>query len=232
MRNKKVIIATLGYKGSGKDTTAMILSDHGFMRFAFADTLKDMVSEQYSIPREDMDKPDAKEKPILTLPVDPKDEYSKMLADFFLPEFRDQEGNQPYAQKRPLFTIGDEPATRLYHTPRSILITEGSTKRFVTSKYWVQRVLSQIDSLAHTGFVITDLRYRSELEQIKSFCDTKDIEFLTFRILREPPKSEDPSERNLDGFKADYDIDNTGNVGQLMYRVERALENIHMRMSF
>ena len=90
------IVALSGWKGSGKDTLANYLVDrYGFKRLAFADPLKDMVSEEYGIPRSHLDDPAFKEKPILSLPISPRDAFSRHIHDFLIGEFRKADGTPP-----------------------------------------------------------------------------------------------------------------------------------------
>ena len=57
------ILAFSGWKGSGKDEAANFLVEkHNFIRVGFADILKDMVSEAYSIPRNYFENRELKDK--------------------------------------------------------------------------------------------------------------------------------------------------------------------------
>lgn len=57
----RTVIMLSGYMQSGKDTVGRILVENfGFARFAFADTLKDDVSNIYGIPRGSLDTPEGK----------------------------------------------------------------------------------------------------------------------------------------------------------------------------
>jgi hypothetical protein len=190
-----MIVCLSGWKRSGKDTAAdLLVSDFNFKRVAFADSLKDMVAEQYGISRKSLDDQSLKESPIFKLPVDPKDPFSKMITDYMNPEFRsDAEG-------------------KLYWTPRALAILEGSVKRSVNSKYWTSRALSQIgpSDLA----VVTDLRYKSEAAQVREYADTMGVKSLIIRINRfDTSPSQDPSERDMDDF-LDFDtvIENRGTI--------------------
>ena len=48
----KQVIGLVGFKGSGKDTAAMVLNHHGYQKEAFAAPLKDVISEVFSWDRE------------------------------------------------------------------------------------------------------------------------------------------------------------------------------------
>lgn len=217
------VLALSGWKKSGKDTAAeYLVKEYGFVRFGFADVLKDMVAEQYDIPREHCDDPAYKEKAITTLPVNPQDEFSKMIASFMYKEFRDLEGNIPE---------GPDNLAGSYWTPRALCILEGSVKRSANSSYWVQRVISKIKKLNSTeakisGVVISDLRYKSEVAQLKeAFKDVRE-DLIPIRINRfETSPSTDPSERDLDDYEFDITIDN---VNGSIYNLYKNLDQIMM----
>lgn len=46
------IVGILGFKGSGKDTAAQALVDDGYVKYAFADPVKDIVATMFDWPRE------------------------------------------------------------------------------------------------------------------------------------------------------------------------------------
>lgn len=50
-----LIIMLSGYMGSGKDTVGKLLKGHGFIRYAFADIMKDEVARLYKIDRSSLD---------------------------------------------------------------------------------------------------------------------------------------------------------------------------------
>ena len=91
-----MVICFGGFKGSGKDSLAnYLIEKHNAVRVALADPLKDTVSDMFGIDRISLDDPKRKESPILTMPVDPKDDFSKMIAKFMFKEFRTADGTQP-----------------------------------------------------------------------------------------------------------------------------------------
>src|ERR1700740_2074934 len=87
------VVAISGWKRSGKDTAAEVLIKEGYKRVGFADPLKDMVAEEYSIPRSYCDDPKFKEQPLLNLPVIPKDGFTLNIAKMMFKEFRTREGH-------------------------------------------------------------------------------------------------------------------------------------------
>jgi hypothetical protein len=202
-----MIICISGWKHSGKDSSAEILiKEKGFERLAFADALKDKVSEDYSIPRHFLDSQVLKESPLFSLPVEPKDKFSEMITAFMAKEFRNHTGK--------LAAEGEQ----AYWTPRALAILEGSVKRSVNSKYWVDRTLGKVDK--SQNYVITDLRYRSEAELVKAFCKNNGIELKIVRISRfDSSPSDDPSERDLDSYTFDRVIENKGTVEDLQNKI-------------
>lgn len=200
---KYKIIALSGWKQSGKDTVANYLVENaGYIRLGFADILKDMVAEQYKIPRTWCDNPEYKELPLDKYRINPQDGFSQMIADFMQKEFKEFGGHK-------------------YWTPRALCILEGSIKQSVNSGYWVQKVVDYIKefSEAHSNtpeickFVISDLRYRSEVDQLREAFGDK---LLTCRINRfEDSPSNDPSERDLDKHEFDSSINNIGTLEEL-----------------
>jgi len=203
-----IIIAFSGKKQSGKDTAAArLIEHHGFKRLAFADVLKDMTAEQYSIPREWFDDPERKEIALTQFPIGPREQFSEMIARFMQREFAYREG-------------------LLYWTPRALLILEGSVKRSVSSQYWVSKVIEKIrtyeDDCART--VVSDARYVAEIEHLReAFGD----ELLTWRINRPelPVVSTDPSECDLDDYQFDFITENAGTVEEFLSQIHRTFVN-------
>lgn len=208
------VIALSGWKQSGKDTVADYLGkEYSFKRFGFADILKDMVAEQYDIPRNSLDDPALKEQPLRQYPVKTQDAFSEMIHSFMQKEFAEVKEE-----------FGDSLEFVKCWTPRALAILEGSVKRSANSAYWVQRVVNKIneenDSVSDVeNFVISDLRYRSEVEQLrKAFGDN----LITVRINRfDDSPSSDPSERDLDNAPFDFTLDNKGTLEELLAKVEK-----------
>ncbi len=247
------IFALSGYKQSGKDTCANHLISKGFIRVSFADPLKDMVSKTYNIPRNYLDDPKYKEMPLEQYPVIPKDKFTLELSKILYGEFKTINGHRPSdyhidVSNTFLGVIGKD-LVQLYWSPRSLAILEGSVKRTVTTNYWVETAIKQIQSKEWSGFpiekgwskedidkkyqemkdynnklnfVISDLRYRSEIEQLKAAFG-KDL--ITVRINRfDSCASEDPSERELDNSKFDIVIENKGSVEDLYSKLEELVK--------
>lgn len=222
------LVALSGWKGSGKDTLANYLVErHGFKRLAFADELKDMASQEFNIPRSHFDDPRFKEKPILLMPVDPKDPFSSHIHNFLLGEFRRIDGTPapcPYIQAdgSSLITSVMNTHGQLYWTPRAVAIFKGSSNRALMNNYWVQRTIDQIRKDPGSRFVISDLRFRSESEQLVNFVGKENITFV--RVERfSRSSSEDPSERDMDSFSFDAYVQNRSSKEDSFAALELAL---------
>jgi len=204
------VIALSGWKRSGKDTVAeYLVKDKGFVRLGFADVLKDMVSEQYNIPREWCDDPEFKEKPIKYMPVDSEDDFAEMIHSFMHKELNSG-----------------------YWTPRTLCILEGSVKRAARSDYWTKKVIDKIFSIdsnkqldnTEALVVISDLRFQSEIKQLKQAFGE---DLITLRINRfDEPSSNDPTERDLDKYEFDKIVENKSTIINLIKNVDNILEGL------
>jgi hypothetical protein len=221
------LIAISGWKQNGKDTLAdYLIAKHGATRVSFADPLKDLAAAEYGIPREDLDLPSRKEQPILSMPVDPQDAFSRMLSEFMFKEFRDAGGAQPtefdYVQGK-FQGINQGSYTQLFWTPRALAILKGSSNRAVRSDFWVAQAIK----LANTKegiVVISDLRYKSELKQMRDAFGDK---MTTLRVQRyDTSPSSDPSERDLDDGVFDFHVENKGTLEELYAKMEAILAQI------
>lgn len=196
MSKKPVIILLSGWKRSGKDTAADILTkEFGFKRLGFADPLKDLVSDLFGIKRHAMDAAELKEQPIMYMPVDPKDSFSYNVTQFMSKEFKVEEPPHPVT---PL---------KKYWTPRALCILVGSTMRSVNPNFWVEKALAQVQPGGL--YVIADCRYKNEIDIVKRV----DAQVVTVRIERfDTSPSDDPSERDLDNYLFDKVINNRHSI--------------------
>lgn len=213
------VVAISGWKRSGKDTVAeQLIKEYGFDRVSFAGPLKDMVAQEFNIPRSHCDDPRYKEAPIKDLPAVPKDAFTTQIHDMLKNEIKDG-----------------------YWTPRALCILKGSVNRAVDSSYWVKQAISKIRSTRayesvgnelypsataplSSRFVISDLRYKSEVVQLKAaFGD----EFVTIRINRfDSINTTDPSERDLDDHKFDYIVENKQGLEDLLIKIRGVMTNV------
>lgn len=243
------VIAISGWKRSGKDTAAdYLIKNHNYKRAAFADSLKDMVAQEYDIPRDYMDNPEFKEAPLMHLPVAPKDDFTLSIAKLLYKEFRSAGGQQAIeyhtdASDTFLGVLGRS-AEQLYWTPRALCILKGSINRSVASDYWVSRTIGEIEKearkpakIAVTGnlsnikveipeecFVITDMRYRNEMDQLREAFG-KDL--ITVRVERfDSVNSNDPSEKDLDNTPHDVVLYNKSDLETFYSKVEELVNEI------
>ena len=224
------IVMVSGWKGSGKDMTAEhLIQEHGFKRVAFADPLKDLVAKEYNIPRSYCDDRKYKEAPLLQYPVAPKDAFSRMIAENQIREFRDTHGVTPHGftyQNGEFYGLvqdGDrEIKVRVYQTPRSLCILKGSTNRSVDSGYWIKLACSEMAKDPNGLYVISDLRYKSEVGQVTDIIGKSNVS--SIRINRfDTTESTDSSERDLDDYPFEHVIENRGTKLECLRAVERVL---------
>lgn len=242
------LIAISGWKKSGKDTAGeLLINEYGFKRISFAGPLKDKVAADFNMTREEQDDQNLKEQPLFDYPVLPKDKFALNLVKFMYREFRDAKGRIPLdlhidasgavmgIMSYPDAINRQEDLAQLYWTRRAMQILEGSGKRTVDSNYWVKQAIAKIDSsiVYHAtadmkattereakvnNFVITDLRYKSEVEPLRAAFG-KDL--LTVRVNRfDSTESIDPSERDLDNYKFDVVLENKGTLEEFLAKVK------------
>lgn len=233
------VIAISGWKRSGKDTIAeQLIKEHSFKRVAFADPLKDSVAQEFGIPRSHCDDPAFKEAPILHLPLSPKDAFGVGAAKLIYKECRTQDGKTPYEfYQDPSGTflgvvgysspfVERDEVGQLYWTPRALCILKGSINRTVRSDYWVKAAINKIKDIntihdfgkKETNVVISDLRYKSELGQLREAFGK---ELITVRVNRfDDCNSQDASERDLDNGTFDVIIENRGTLEELLAKVK------------
>lgn len=227
-----IVIAFSGWKGSGKDTAAgHMISEHNYTRVAFADTLKKMTAGTYDLPLNCFFDQNLKEVPLMHYPVEITDRFTEMVVKFLAKEFRTKDGRQVseittidnttkgVIQSEQGF-VGE--LVDLFWTPRALLILEGSVKRSVTSSFWVQETINEINLLnaerSLDRFVITDMRYRSEMDQLQAQFGDR---FVSCRIKRhDSSPSSDPSERDLDDTEMDYTIGNKETIEKLERNID------------
>lgn len=221
-----MIVCLSGWKHSGKDECSKYLvENYGAIRVALADPLKDSVAREFGIDRMSLDDPKRKEMPILAMPVNPVDGYSRMIAEFMVKEFRTEDGQTPngfhYMEGRfrgnVAYAGGGIVLQDLYWTPRALAILRGSTNRLVSSAFWTNQAFAVMADILKKDpdalITVTDVRYRSELVQFtERFGDQ--VAFVRINRFKESP-SNDPSENDLNDHKFNLYIDNTGTLEQL-----------------
>lgn len=192
------LICLSGWRQSGKDTSAeYLVREFGYVRLSFADKLKEMVAEQYCIPLSWTHDPALKEKAIETMPVLAGDKFSVEIHKLLGPELSSG-----------------------FWTPRALCILEGSMKRSVNANYWTRKVLGEITQDPSRNYVISDLRYRTEVEIIKELP----VDVRIVRVDRwDSLATQDPSERDLDAYPFGDILTNRGTVDELYTQIDSML---------
>lgn len=186
------VVALSGWKGSGKDTVAnYLVTQYDYTQLSFAARLKDGVASTYGVPREDLDDPSRKEMPLVSYPAIPTDPFSETVHMMLRQELHSG-----------------------YWTPRALCILEGSVKRSVYSNYWIRSIIQEIMDNPDKKYVISDLRYQSEADTLKMFIPESMLSLV--RVCRfDTISTQDPSERNLDGYNFDQYLYNTSSMEAL-----------------
>lgn len=197
----RIVLALSGWKGSGKDTAAdYLVREHGFIRASFADSLKEMVAQQYNIPLNWMHDPTLKEVPVREYPVISGDPFAEQIHQMLGAELKSG-----------------------YWTPRALCILEGSVKRSVHSNYWVRTIINRITDDSTGNYVISDMRYTTEADTLKFILP----DAVTVRVVRrDDVDTQDPSERNLDSYRFQYRLDNRGSLESLHNNVDDLIEQL------
>jgi hypothetical protein len=190
-----MILAFSGNKFVGKDTAAEIfIRKEGFKRIGLADKLKDICSEVFEIPREDMDNPSKKEcifKTEITITSGKVDSLLGRIArDGFKFDFETK------------FTdICKNFNGKNLTSIRDMLQTVGTDicRTFIKDDIWLEYVKKEIQLFPKV--VITDARFKNEREYLKNIG--------AILILVKRPgyenKSQHISENQL-GLEDEYDI--------------------------
>lgn len=190
----KTIIALSGWKQSGKDSSAdYIIKNYGFHKISLAGALKHNTSVEYGIPPEYFHDNELKESQIKQMPA--SEEAVELYKDLL---YLDTDNNY-------------------YWTPRALLIHEGRSKRLVDKDYWVRALFTSIFAADQAGqelFVLSDLRFPSEVEAFKKYYPEYD--FIIIRVDRfDSPPNNDDTERSLDNYNFDYVLKNKGDINEL-----------------
>lgn len=229
----RVIIAVSGWAKSGKDTFSnLIIKEKNAKKITFAEPLKNAVSNDFSLPADYMYDQNKKEIPLRDMPVEPKDKFSFIIAKYLYKEFRTWTGQIPDSYECRISNSGNEEfvgivknkLVKLFWTPRALMIAEGSIKRSVDSNFWVKKAIQKTEK--NGLFIISDWRYRSELNGIKSCLNLSD-KIITVRINRfENTKSEDSSERDLDDESFDFVIENKSSIESFEEKIKIFLKEL------
>ena len=93
-------------------------------------------------------------------------------------------------------------------TVREVMETFGNMMRKVDPDIWVKAMIRRIKQEEPELAIIGDSRYGNEIVGVENL-ESDNVNVLTFRLLRNPQNSDNPSETALDKYKFDNVIDNT-----------------------
>jgi hypothetical protein len=179
------IVLLTGWSESGKDTVADILvKNHGFTKYAFADPLKDLCSSLYGFPRE--------------------------MAN-------------THEGKRTPWTVGYKTKTI-----RELLLETAKTDRSrFGDDIYAKETLTNIRASEKSKFVISDLRYFTELNTFQKFTKQDVHRLEVWKVVREGQLESpvnDPSEYGLTTLTPDVILENDGkSIASLEQKVSEAL---------
>lgn len=155
------VIGITGLKGAGKDTAASILvKERGYRRIGFADELYAQAAAAYGVSVDYMNKRATKEKQL------PKLRLSNCRDKAYVDCVLAHAGVAPHEKKAFL---------KAWRSPRFILQywgTEYRRKGFTgiyagVDSYWIDIVLDVIKQAPEQSFVITDVRFKNEVECVR-----------------------------------------------------------------
>lgn len=158
-----MIIAFSGRKFSGKDSTAAgLIRFHGFKRIGLADKLKDICSEVFSVPREDMDNPLKKEN-AFQVPICITVENIQDLLDIIK-----NDGIVQTEFERHCISICKIFVGRNLTSIRDMLQTVGTDvcRNFIQDDIWLCYIKYNISN-DFVNTVITDARFKNERDYLK-----------------------------------------------------------------
>jgi hypothetical protein len=203
---EKICVLLSGWKESGKDTAFEFLRQkYGFVRFAFADDLKDDTAEIYPVNRSDMDTSAGKKAPMLSCPVLSTDSFSDVIQREIYTHFSDEQGNCPNPNEdKKLFLDRSKDGylswkgNQLYWTIRALLVMEGSVKRTFDPYFWTDIPLQKMKQYDRPCG--TDCRYESEIRRTVMLLSSHYRIFVVRIDVDREPTSVDSSERGLDHY--------------------------------
>lgn len=180
MPNPPIVVLLSGWAGTGKDAAASLLAEEmSFHRLAFADALKQDVSDATGLPVEMF--------------------HNRVLKD------------------RPI--VGDK-------TPRDLLLSHAAAARAADPDIYARKIAKAILAGHHERIVISDWRYKRELEFLQKELNDR-VLFVRGRIERRYiVPSTDPSEHDLDDMLFDFIVDNDYGLSGLRDEIKAAVRQV------
>lgn len=144
-----IVLGLRGVAGSGKDTAALFLAQHGFRRVAFADALKAEVAAAFGVSLELLDDRKTKEVP---------------LPELALANCQDRDFIQVMRK-----VCGHSLNLQAPKSPRHIMQHWGTEyRRSQNLSYWIDKVLEKIKPESSARWVVTDVRNMNEVAAVES----------------------------------------------------------------
>jgi hypothetical protein len=155
-----MIIGVVGKKGSGKTTLANIAVSNGFTPVAFADPLKDIISQVFDISKSILNDPEAKENYQLSIEL-----TNDVVSELLRTASEKYESVPMYTRNFALSNF--QPA--FITNPRQLLQVVGTDifRNLVDKNYWLNSFIKNID-LQAKDIIVHDLRFQNELDLIKN----------------------------------------------------------------
>ena len=206
------LVALTGLAGSGKDTVAdTLVQHHGFVKLAFADSLRAEVAVAFDIAPAYLTVRETKEHPISALAVD------KCIDPAFVScveHLLARAGLSPQLLAAP-------------RSPRQILQWWGTEYRRVQHPdYWVKKVHNKITTPTSCGrdrFVISDCRFENEAALVRHFGGS------IWQVVRPgitPAQGSHISETEGNQFLPHVLLGNTGDIRHLQLQALAACNRI------
>lgn len=243
---KNYIIGIAGLKGSGKDTVASMINyilhvgitkaqySEWILRqvaydalnkdriLHFADSLKDVLSIIYGIPRNLFDDRNY------------KDEY------YFNLRSRKFVNNLGIRNNAHVITIGDLDKlninellcsithSQVYIKLRTLLQYFGTNicRTHLGDDIWIKAAMNRIVDKAYTRklCIVPDIRFENEANAIK--CNNDSLYGGIIRVIRDNCEKDNHSSETQ-SFEADFVIENNGNIVKLFYKVLQVCQNLN-----
>jgi len=184
----KAIVFLLGHQaGVGKDTLGNhLIGKEGFIRFAFADKLKESVADLYGFTRQQMYTDEGKNIP--------DERYEKFGWSECVP------GAEQFHEARWI--------KKGYYTPREILQDFGQEQRARFPDIWADYVFRQIEARLESDlsdledrepgrFVVTDFRFPNEFTVARKYAAKLNIKIIPVKIVRPGKRDDFPGVLNV-----------------------------------
>lgn len=205
-RSNKQIILVSGFSGSGKDTVSKFLPQ--YKRLAFADELKDQVSDTYNIPIQELITKKGKNKIII------ENTLKNRIRSFF------HRNKYILVDKTTLCKIYSVFPSKNLVKIRDLLIQHGEKqKEIYNDTYWASLVAGEIKHGNYEKIIITDYRFPIEYEYL--YHSLPDYEIKRIRVDRTPLHQtvDSYTENALNNTHFDHVISNNGTIKEFENKV-------------